>query len=88
MPITMFSNVDDGLDANQRHRGHFITNIDANDERMSAVTRSPATGDTWSTIGLRNQEHLSTNQQARLTLWWSPTTRPGRLRFYLWSKLA
>jgi 2,4'-dihydroxyacetophenone dioxygenase len=34
MPITTFSNVDDGLDANQRHRGHFITNIDVNNERM------------------------------------------------------
>ena len=34
MPITTFSSVDDGLDANRRNRGHFITNIDVDDERL------------------------------------------------------
>jgi hypothetical protein len=33
VPITTFSNVEDGLDPNQRHRGHFITDIDIDDER-------------------------------------------------------
>jgi 2,4'-dihydroxyacetophenone dioxygenase len=33
MPITTFSNVEDGLEPNQRHRGHFITDIDIDDER-------------------------------------------------------
>ena len=34
MAITTFSNVGDGLEPNQRHRGHFITNIDVDDERL------------------------------------------------------
>ena len=34
MAITTFSNEDDGLDSNQRQRGHFITNTDADDERL------------------------------------------------------
>lgn len=34
MAITTFSNVDDGLDAKQRQRGHFITNTDVDDERL------------------------------------------------------
>jgi hypothetical protein len=25
----------DGLDSNQRHRGHFITNIDVDDQRFT-----------------------------------------------------
>ena len=33
MPITTFSNVDDGLDSSQRQRGHFITSIDVDDQR-------------------------------------------------------
>ena len=34
MPITTFSNADDGLDSSQRHRGHFITNTDVDDQRL------------------------------------------------------
>jgi len=34
MPIKTFSSVDDGLEPNQRNRGHFITNIDADDQRL------------------------------------------------------
>ena len=34
MPITTFSSVDDGLDSNRRNRGHFITNITVDDERL------------------------------------------------------
>ena len=33
MPITTFSNVEDGLEPHQRSRGHFIQNIDVNSER-------------------------------------------------------
>jgi 2,4'-dihydroxyacetophenone dioxygenase len=33
MPVTSFSSVDDGLDASQRSRGHFIANIDVDDQR-------------------------------------------------------
>ena len=33
MPVTTFSSVDDGLDAGQRQRGHYIANIDVKDER-------------------------------------------------------
>jgi quercetin dioxygenase-like cupin family protein len=34
MPITTFSNVDDGLDPAQRNRGHFIANLDPENERL------------------------------------------------------
>jgi 2,4'-dihydroxyacetophenone dioxygenase len=34
MPITTFSSVDDGLDPAQRSRGHFISNIDVEDQRL------------------------------------------------------
>lgn len=34
MPITTFSNVDDGLAAHQRSRGHFIANVDASNEKL------------------------------------------------------
>jgi len=34
MAITTFSNENDGLDSNQRQRGHFITNTDVDDERL------------------------------------------------------
>ncbi len=33
MPITAFSNFTDGLDASQRNRGHFVANIDIDDQR-------------------------------------------------------
>lgn len=33
MPITTFTNVEDGLEPHQRNRGHFIADIDANVER-------------------------------------------------------
>jgi len=33
MPITTFSNATDGLKPDQRERGHFIANIDINDEK-------------------------------------------------------
>jgi hypothetical protein len=33
MPITAFSNFDDGLNAQQRNRGHFIANVDIHDAR-------------------------------------------------------
>ncbi|MBV9720161.1 MAG: 2,4'-dihydroxyacetophenone dioxygenase family protein [Candidatus Eremiobacteraeota bacterium] len=34
MPITTFSSVHDGLDPVQRNRGHFIANIDVNEQRL------------------------------------------------------
>jgi quercetin dioxygenase-like cupin family protein len=34
MAITTFSNADDGLESKQRHRGHFIANINIDDERL------------------------------------------------------
>ena len=34
MPIVTFSNADDGLDSAHRHRGHFITNIDMDDQSL------------------------------------------------------
>lgn len=34
MPITQFSSFSDGLDPDQRSRGHFITNIDIEDEQL------------------------------------------------------
>jgi hypothetical protein len=34
MPIRTFSSVDDGLEPNQRNRGHFVTHIDADDQRL------------------------------------------------------
>ena len=33
MPIDKFSSFDDGLEPNQRHRGHFIAEIDVEDDR-------------------------------------------------------
>ena len=33
MPITAFNSFTDGLDPNQRSRGHFIANIKVDDER-------------------------------------------------------
>jgi 2,4'-dihydroxyacetophenone dioxygenase len=33
MPITAFNSFSDGLDPNQRNRGHFISNINVDDER-------------------------------------------------------
>lgn len=33
MPITAFSNFSDGLEPNQRSRGHFITDLDIEDDR-------------------------------------------------------
>ena len=33
MPITAFSSFTDGLEACQRNRGHFVANIDVNDQR-------------------------------------------------------
>jgi 2,4'-dihydroxyacetophenone dioxygenase len=32
MPITAFESFTDGLDSNQRSRGHFLANIDIDDE--------------------------------------------------------
>jgi quercetin dioxygenase-like cupin family protein len=34
MPITTFRSVDDGLNSDQRHRGHFIANTDVDDPRL------------------------------------------------------
>jgi 2,4'-dihydroxyacetophenone dioxygenase len=34
MAITAFSNANDGLDSKQRQRGHFIANINVDDERL------------------------------------------------------
>ena len=34
MPITAFNSFTDGLDANQRDRGHFIAGTDLNDDRL------------------------------------------------------
>ncbi len=34
MPITTFNNFTDGLTPDQRSRGHFITNIDTEDEKL------------------------------------------------------
>jgi len=33
MPITAFESFTDGLDSNQRNRGHFVANIDIDDKR-------------------------------------------------------
>ncbi|HJY88190.1 MAG TPA: hypothetical protein VKE24_15255 [Candidatus Acidoferrales bacterium] len=33
MPITAFNSFTDGLDSNQRNRGHFIANINVDDDR-------------------------------------------------------
>ncbi len=34
MPITAFSNFNDGLDPNRRSREHFITNLNLEDDRL------------------------------------------------------
>jgi 2,4'-dihydroxyacetophenone dioxygenase len=34
MPITTFSSMDDGLEPERRARGHFISNIDVEDQRL------------------------------------------------------
>ena len=34
MPIQAFHSVDDGLDSSSRNRGHFIANIDVDDEKL------------------------------------------------------
>jgi len=34
MPIQAFQTVDDGLDSSTRNRGHFIANIDVDDEKL------------------------------------------------------
>ncbi len=43
MPITAFSNFTDGLDASQRNRGHFVANIDVDDQRRWV----PYAGGVW-----------------------------------------
>jgi hypothetical protein len=36
MPVTAFSSFVDGLDPSQRSRGHFVANIDLEDDRRSS----------------------------------------------------
>ena len=39
MPITAFNSFTDGLDPNQRSRGHFITNVNLEDDRLWGALR-------------------------------------------------